>query len=80
MQHLFAPDRSAQEKGAHHSSKNNVQGMLLYHPLLLLSPWQAPDDLDDQIEELLKANEPALVARSMSTSLTTSFDKDNAIM
>ncbi len=53
--------------------------MLLYHPLLLQSPWQAPDDLDKQIDELLQANEPALVARSMSTSAITSYDKDNAI-
>ncbi len=55
---------------------------LLYHPLLLKSPWQAPDDLDkqiDKIEDLLAANEPALVARSMSTSGTTTYDKDNAI-
>jgi hypothetical protein len=79
MQHLFAPDRSTQALGAHHNSKNNVQGMLLYHPLLLKSPWQAPDDLDKQIEELLAANEPALVARSISTSGTTTYDKDNAI-
>jgi hypothetical protein len=78
MQHLFTPDRTAQI-GAHHNTKNNVQGMLLYHPLLLKSPWQAPDDLDKLIEDLLAANEPALVARSMSTSGTMSYDKDNAI-
>jgi hypothetical protein len=65
MQHLFAPDRSAQAQGAHHNSKNNVQGMLLYHPLLLKSPWKAPDDLDKKIEDFLAANEPALVARSL---------------
>jgi hypothetical protein len=46
MQHLFALHRLAQAKGAHQKSKNNVQGMPLYHPLLFLSPWQAPDDLD----------------------------------
>ena len=79
MQHLFAPDRSAQAAGAHHSSKNNVQGMLLYHPLLLLSPWQAPDDLDTQISDLLQTNEPALVARSLGTSGITTYDRDNAI-
>jgi hypothetical protein len=79
IQHLFAPDRSFQALGAHHNSKNNVQGMLLYHPLLLQSPWQAPDDLDQQIDDLLQANEPALVARSMSTSGTMSYDKNNAI-
>jgi len=34
----------------------------------LQSPWQAPDDLDQQIDDLLQANEPALVARSLGTS------------
>jgi hypothetical protein len=53
MQHLFAPDRSDQAKGLSHNSKNNVQGMLLYNPLLLDSPWQAPDDLDQKIKNLL---------------------------
>jgi hypothetical protein len=50
MQHLFAPDRSDQAKWPSHNSRNNVQGMLLYNPLLLDSPWQAPDDLDQKIQ------------------------------
>jgi len=79
MQYLFAPDRSDQAKGAVHNTRNNVQGMLLYHPILLNSPWQAPDDLDQQIEELLKVNEPATVARSEKTDGHTSYDKDNAV-
>ena len=79
MQHLFTPDRSDQAKGAVHNTRNNVQGMLLYHPILLKSPWQAPDDLDKQIEELLEVNEPTIVARSKKTDGHTSYDKDNAI-
>jgi hypothetical protein len=49
MQHLFAPDRSDKAAVGNHSTKSNVQGMLLYHPILLESPWQAPDDLNKQI-------------------------------
>jgi hypothetical protein len=79
MQHLFAPDRSDQAKGAVHNTRNNIQGMQLYHPILLNSPWQAPDDLDQQIIELLKVSEPATVARSEKTDGHTSYDKDNAI-
>jgi hypothetical protein len=78
MQHLFAPDRD-QSKGAVHNTKNNVQGMLLCHPILLNSPWQAPDDLDRQIEEMLKINEPAIVAWSLNTSGFNRYDQDNAI-
>ncbi len=40
-------------KNEQHNTKNNVQGLLLYHPVLLNSPWEAPDDLDEQIAKLL---------------------------
>ena len=76
MTHLFAPERSDQTKGPTHSSKSNVQGMLLYHPLLLDSPWQAPDDLDQRIQSLLHTNEPALIAKSIDDS---SYDQDYAL-
>jgi hypothetical protein len=79
MKHLFTPDRSDESKGASHNTRNNVQGMLLYHPILLNSPWQAPDDVDTQIEELLEVSEPTLVARSKRTDAHTSYDQDNAI-
>ena len=79
MQRLFAPDRSDQAKGPSHNSRNNVQGMLLYNPLLLDSPWQAPDDLDQKIQILLDTNEPALIARSLKNDGHTSYDMDNAI-
>ncbi len=46
VQHLFASERTDKTVGATHNTRNTVQGMLLYHPLLLESPWQAPDDLD----------------------------------
>ena len=51
----------------------------MYHPILLNSPWQAPDDLDRQIEEMLKINEPAIVARSINASGFNNYDQDNAI-
>jgi hypothetical protein len=41
MQHLFAPERTDQAKGVVHNTRNNVQGMLLYHPILLNSPYMA---------------------------------------
>ncbi len=79
LQHLFAPDRADLAGNSKASTKSSVQGMLLYHPILLESPWQAPDDLDKQIGELMLTNEPSLVARTMNTSGVTSFDKDNAL-
>ncbi len=58
LQYLFAPDQDQKENeaGAARKSKSNVQGLLLYHPILLSSPWQAPDDIDDQIKALLAAS------------------------
>ena len=79
MQHLFAPDRSDKAAVGHHSTRNNVQGMLLYHPILLESPWQAPDNLGKKIVKLLETSEPTLVARSKATNATTNYDRDNAI-
>ncbi len=65
LQHLFAPDRADQANGPKPSTKSKIQGMLLYHPILLESPWQAPDDLDKHMDDLMLTNEPHLVARSM---------------
>jgi hypothetical protein len=79
MQHLFAPDRSDHSKGPTHNSRSNVQGLLLYNPILLDSPWQAPDDLDQKIKSLLDTNEPALIARSLKDDGHTAYDKDNAL-
>jgi hypothetical protein len=53
LQYLFSPDKSEETTGAARKSKTNVQGLLLYHPILLASPWQAPNDLDKQITALL---------------------------
>jgi hypothetical protein len=80
LQYLFAPDRSDDTTGAARKSKSNVQGLLLYHPILLSSPWQAPEDLDAQITALLTATEPVLVDRSLKEDDHTAYDKkDNAL-
>jgi len=65
LQYLFSPDQTENAAGAARKSKSNVQGLLLYHPILLSSPWQAPDDIDDHIKALLATTEPVLLARSL---------------
>ena len=79
LQYLFAPDQKDNEAGAARKSKSNVQGLLLYHPILLSSPWQAPNDIDDQIQALLATTEPVLLARSLREDGHTTYDKDNAL-
>ncbi len=53
LKYLFQPDTKDDNKSGRHDTKSNVQGLLLYHPILLNSPWQAPEDLDSQIGLLL---------------------------
>ncbi len=36
----------------------------MYHPLLVNDPWQAPDDLDRRIDDLLAETKTLLVQRS----------------
>ncbi len=64
MKYLFQPDTKEETKNEQHNTRSNVQGLLLYHPVLLDSPWDAPDDLDDQIAKLLLTTEPILMARA----------------
>ena len=79
LQYLFAPNQKDNAAGAARQTKSDVQGLLLYHPILLPSPWQAPDDIDDQIKVLLATNEPVLLARSLKEDGHTTYDKDNAL-
>ena len=58
-----------------HNTKSNVQGLLLYHPILLNSPWEAPEDLDSKIGLLLSTTEPILMAKASSEDVYT---MDNA--
>ncbi len=49
LKYLFQADTTETEetkKERRHNTKSNVQGLLLYHPILLNSPWQAPEDLN----------------------------------
>ncbi len=58
MKYLFQADTTEETKKEQHNTKSNVQGLLLYHPILLNSPWQAPEDLNGQIGQLLSTTEP----------------------
>jgi hypothetical protein len=64
MKYLFQPDVTEDTKKKQHNTKSNVQRLLLYHPILLNSPWQAPDDIDAQVGLLLSTTEPILMARA----------------
>jgi hypothetical protein len=68
MKYLFQPDTKDETKHEQHNTRSNVQGLLLYHPVLLDFPWEAPDNLDEQIHKLLLTTEPILMARAEKES------------
>ena len=66
LKYLSQPDTNDGANAGRHNTKSNVQGLLLYHPILLNSPWQAPEDLDAKIGLLLSTTEPILMANATS--------------
>jgi hypothetical protein len=64
LKYLFRADTTEETKKERHNTKSYVQGLLLYHPILLNSPWQAPEDINQQIAQLLATTEPILMARA----------------
>ena len=77
LHYLFSPANADSINTTTHKSTSNIQGLLMYHPILLNSPWEAPDDIDSQIDDLINTKDPTLVARSRSTDPNT-FDADKA--
>ena len=65
---LFTPqDKTAAANANNYipqGNKRNIEGLLMYHPLLVNDPWQAPDDLDRRIDDLLAETKTLLVQRS----------------
>ncbi len=66
---LFSPQDKAEaatnaNNHISNGNKRNIEGLILmYHPLLVNDPWQAPDDLDARIDELLAEFKTLLVQR-----------------
>ena len=78
LKYLFQPDRESKTTNELHNTKSNVQGLLLYHPILLNSPWQAPEDLNTQIGHLLSTTEPILMERASREGSVDPRDQENA--
>ncbi len=65
---LFTPQDKVAAANANNyipqGNKRNIEGLLMYHSLLVNDPWQAPDDLDRRIDDLLAETKTLLVQRS----------------
>jgi hypothetical protein len=50
----------------HRADQRNVQGLILFHPILLQAPWDASSLLDADIAKLLQEKVPLIVAGALS--------------
>ena len=63
MNYLFAPS-STSDNTVRRGEKRNVEGQLLYHTILLKSPWQLTANYRDDILDLMSEKDPYLFTRS----------------
>jgi hypothetical protein len=65
---LFPPQDKTAAANANNfvpnGNKRNIEGLLMYQSLLVNDPWQAPDNLDARIDDLLAETKTLLVQRS----------------
>ncbi len=48
------------------ADQRNVQGMLLFHPILLKAPWEVSSSIDADIDLLIQEKSPLVHARANS--------------
>jgi len=63
MHYLFAPS-SISDNTVRRGEKRNVEGQLLYHTILLKSPWELTADYNGDILDLMSEKDPYLFTRS----------------
>ena len=68
---LFTPQDATAASGVHSivasrksHSKSNIEGLLLYHPLIVQHPWEPPKDLDRLIDDLIAERKTYIVQRA----------------
>jgi len=63
MKYLFAPSDTA-DNTVRRGDKRNVEGQLLYHTMLLKSPWELPVNYRDLVLDLMAEKDPYLITRA----------------
>ncbi len=48
----------------HRADQRNVQGLMLFHPVLLQAPWETSPTIDQDIIKLLEEKAPLIMARA----------------
>jgi hypothetical protein len=65
MKYLFAPSSEA-DNTVRRGDKRNAEGQLLYHTMLLNSPWELPVYCQHKVLDLIAEKDPYTVTRFQS--------------
>ena len=63
LKYLFQPSATSTST-VRRADTRNIQGLVLYHPIILDSPWISPLNVENKIQELIRERDPLLLARA----------------
>ena len=66
LKFLFAASDKS-NTNVHRADQRNVQGLMLFHPVLLQAPWEISATIDKDIQKLLEEKAPLIMARANPT-------------
>jgi len=67
LKYLFSASEKSQT-AVHRADQRNVQGLILFNPIILDSPWEQSANQDKDIIKLLEEKVPLIMARATSTT------------
>ena len=67
LKYLFSASEKSQT-AVHRADQRNVQGLILFNPIVLDSPWEQSAKQDQDIIKLLEEKVPLIMARATSTT------------
>ncbi len=63
LKYLFQPSATSTST-VRRADTRNIQGLVLYHPIILDSPWTSPLNVENKILDLIRERDPLLLARA----------------
>ena len=63
LKYLFQPSATSTST-VRRADTRNIQGLVLYHPIILDSPWISPLNVENKILDLIRERDPLLLARA----------------
>jgi hypothetical protein len=66
LKFLFAASDKS-NTNVHRADQRNVQGLMLFHPVLLQAPWEISTTIDKDIQKLLEEKASLIMARANPT-------------